>query len=364
MRENCELELVNPEGLPKLRSLKGRWDLVVVDESTKFKTWGTKTRMRPLKSMLTTIPKRIILTGTPTANSLADLHSQMYIVDDGDAIGKTKTFFQQTFMAKGGYLGREWIIKESMRDELQSRIQDKVLRMQAEDYLDMPQLVINDIWCQMPPKCCSEYNRLKRELYAELETGDVFASTAGAAYAKCKQFANGTVYTSDILGNRTSHIAHDEKISALVDLVEELCSKPLLVGYQYTHDLERIMQHRAFKKAKFIRGGMKIKEVEGIVAEWNRGEIPVLLCQTDAVSHGMNMQEACNDVAWFGVTDKPEVYDQFFRRVYRLGVSGDQVRIHRLLTKGTVDEIMVERLSGKFATQSEFLESLKQHARS
>jgi SNF2 family DNA or RNA helicase len=78
----------------------------------------------------------------------------------------------------------------------------------------------------------------------------------------------------------------------------------------------------------------------------------------------MNMQEACNDVAWFGVTDKPEVYDQFFRRVYRLGVSGDQVRIHRLLTKGTVDEIMVERLSGKFATQSEFLESLKQHARS
>lgn len=75
------------------------------------------------------------------------------------------------------------------------------------------------------------------------------------------------------------------------------------------------------------------------------------------------MQEACNDVAWFGLTDVPEVYEQFYRRVYRLGVKGDQVRIHRLLVRGTLEETQLDRLNGKFKTQSEFLEGLKEHAK-
>jgi SNF2 family DNA or RNA helicase len=58
-----------------------------------------------------------------------------------------------------------------------------------------------------------------------------------------------------------------------------------------------------------------------------------------------------------------ETYEQAYRRVYRQGVKGGQVRIHRILSSGTVDEVMAERLEGKHATQQEFLEALKKHAR-
>lgn len=366
MSENCKIEIVNPEGLKHLTKIKGRWDLLIVDESTKFKTWGTW-RMRWLKKMLPHIPKRIILTGTPAANSLGDLFSQMYIVDDGEALGNTATYFRENYMTKGGYEGKQWVFREKMRAELLSLIDDKVLRMKAEDFLDMPKLLFRDVWCKLEPKEMREYKRLKKQLMAQLASGDIFAKTSGGAYAKCKGFANGTVYNTpeDEYGNkgkRETHAVHDKKLDALEDLLDELAGKPLLIGYQNTCDMERMKARQAFKAAPVIRGGMKAEEVQVIVKKWNKGHYRSMMCQVQSVSHGMNLQEACNDVAWLGLCDSPEVYDQFFRRIYRLGVKGDQVRIHRFLTEDTVDVTMRDRIEGKFATQSEFLEALKKHA--
>src|SRR5690606_18535138 len=68
--ENCKVEILNPESLHKIWDVHNRWDLLLVDESTWFKTWSAK-RTKLLRGLLPSIPKRIILTGTPAANSLA-----------------------------------------------------------------------------------------------------------------------------------------------------------------------------------------------------------------------------------------------------------------------------------------------------
>jgi len=83
-----------------------------------------------------------------------------------------------------------------------------------------------------------------------------------------------------------------------------------------------------------------------------------LAAQPQAVSHGMNLQESANDICWFGLTDQPEVYEQFNRRIYRQGVSG-QVRIHHILARGTVDEVRMSRLKSKSADQQSLLKSLR-----
>ena len=107
MDEDCKVEILNPDSLHKICDIQNRWDLLVVDESTNFKTWKTR-RIKMLRKMLPTIPKRVILTGTPAANSLADLHSQMFIVDNGEALGPNVTYFRSCFMTKGGYMNRQW----------------------------------------------------------------------------------------------------------------------------------------------------------------------------------------------------------------------------------------------------------------
>jgi superfamily II DNA or RNA helicase len=360
-----QVEYVNYAGLHRIEDLDGRWDLIIVDESTFAKNWMRK-RSKRLQKMIKHIPYRIILTGTPASNSLADLHAQIYLLDEGKALGKNVTEFRRRFCRQGGFRGRQWIIRSSVKKELCEAIDHLVLRMKAEDYLDMPKLIFNNIWTKMPDSSYSQYKRLKRELFAELESGEVFAATAGAAYTKCKQFANGQVYSTDEDGTKHSHVAHREKVKALYELHEELAGKPLMIFYHYKHDVEQIKVQAGspFKNTPVIRGGMKPNEVSSILDDWNAGKLHAILAQWQAVSHGLNMQKGgCADLACFGVPDSLDVFEQAYRRVYRQGNDESHVRVHRLLTLGTVEETQLERLEGKHKTQSSFLSALKRHAK-
>lgn len=402
MAFNRPVELMNYDSLKKIADVKNRWDLIVLDESTYVKNWSTK-RMKFVKKLIQTIPKRIILTGTPAANSLSDLFSQMYVVDDGESLGKTITRFRGQFCYQGGYLGRQWFVESGAKKSIETAVADRVLRMSAEEYLDMPKLVQHDIWVDMPDGAAREYRRLKRELIAELESGSIFASSACAAYAKCRQFAGGQVFSTDDEGERKPdkeslagyeyYSTHREKMNALVDLREELAGKPLLIFFWYRHEYAELIQCSALQKspselsdedrAKYDRlrkkdpakaldmlrppviyGKSKIKDVERIIGEWNDNKHSVILCQWAAASHGLNMQHSvCADIACYSLTESAEGYLQAIRRLYRQGFKWSQLRVHRILTRATTDEVQLMRLEGKFKTEKAFLEALREHAR-
>jgi len=360
-----QVEVVNYAGLARIADLKNRWDLIIIDESTFAKNFMSQ-RAQRLRRMLKTISRRIILTGTPAANSLADLHSQIYFLDNGASLGKTCGAFRDRFCRMGGWRGRQWLVRESVQEQIREAIQHLVLYMSAEDHIDMPKLVENNIWCKMTSAAYNQYKRLKRELYAQLESGEIHAVNQASAYTKCKQFANGQVYSMNDDGTRQSHVAHGEKIKAIFELNEELAGKPLLIFYYYDHDGRRIQstKNSPFSQAPIIRGGMKPEVVDTLIDEWNAGKHRALICQCQTVSHGLNMQESgCGDIAFFGIPDSLDIYEQDYRRVYRQGNDSPQVRLHRILMEGTVEEVQNERLAGKHKTQSSFLKALKQHAK-
>jgi len=368
LKADAQIELMNFDSLHKIIDQENRWDVIVLDESTYIKNWSTN-RTKNVKKLIKSIPSRVLLTGTPASNSLADLFPQLYVIDNGEALGKNVTSFRRNFCRPSGQAQwNKWTVRREDQKRIQEAIKDKVIRLQAEDYLDMPDLIFNDVWIDLDAKPLAQYRKLKRELFAQLESGDVWAGSAAAAYGKCRQFANGHVYgVDDGDGERAVHVAHKEKIRALFEVHEELAGKPLLIFYHFKHDLAQIQKgigsERPFKKCPVIRGGMKPQEVEKILDKWNAGKYHAILAQWQAASHGLNMQGACNDVACFGVVDSLETFEQAYRRVYRQGVSGGQVRIHRLLCRETVDEVMLERLNGRHQTQTEFLGALKKHAK-
>lgn len=373
-RRWTDIALINPESLLTRREGKTKailtpaliselgFDTVVVDESTKFKSWSAA-RSKELRGMLRAIPKRIILTGTPSPNSLLDLHPQIYLLDEGRRLGKTVTEFHSRYCQQGAQRiggGRTiavWTVRPERKEDLETAISDIVLRLDAKDHLDLPPLLHNDIWVELPPQARKAYRGMEKELFALLHSGETLtASSAAAVYAKCRQIANGGCYDAD----RRAHEIHGAKIEALDDLVEELSGKPVLVAYQFQHDLERLLKWR---EAPAIRGGTSDRETEKVLAGWNAGNVPLLYCQPQAMSHGLNMQMGgCRDIAWFGLTDSLEVYDQLNARVYRQGVGG-QVRIHHLLASDTVDLPIHERLEGKSQSQTALLDALKRYAK-
>ena len=399
---NRKIELMNYDSLKKIAGLENRWDVIVLDESTFIKNWSTK-RMEFIKKLIKTIPKRIILTGTPAANSLSDLFSQLYVVDDGQSLGRTVTRFRGAFCYQGGYMGHKWFVNDAAKSSIEEAISDRVLYMKAEDHLDMPKLVKNNVWVDLPAPSRRQYNRLKRELLAEFESGEVFAVNASSAYSKCRQFASGQVFATDAEGKRITdrgseagfeyHVAHKEKIDALVELKEELAGKPLLVFYWFKHEIAELLRRKAFwaspddlpdTKRKLynrlkktdklaaekllqppvIRSKMKIQDVERIISEWNGNEHKIIFCQWAATSHGLNMQKgSCADVATITLTESAEGFDQGYRRVWRQGNDAKQVRIHRIVARDTVDEVQLQRVDGKLKGQATFLAALKKHAK-
>lgn len=351
------IDLINPESLHHLVDECHRWDIMIVDESTKFKNWTSK-RTKAVRKIAPKVRYKLILTGTPTPNSLADLHAQTFILDGGVALGRNVTVFRSLYMHQGGWQGREWRLRDGQEKKILDAVAPMCLRLDAETNLDMPEKVITDIDCELPSKCVAQYKQLQRELYAQLETGDVLAMNAASAYMKMRQFANGRMFDSD----RVVHPVHKAKVEALTDLIDELQGKPLLIFYQFSHDMDAILEK--YPKAPVLNGSTKGPAEAKMLADWNAGNTPVFLVQNQAASHGLNMQGAGNRVAYFGLPGGNfEVFEQSYRRIYRQGVKGNQVFIYRLLTQGTVDGVIRDRLEYKDQTQKDFLHNLKNHAR-
>lgn len=355
----ADIDLINPDSLHKVEELAGTWDTLVVDESSQFKRWSTK-RLKTVRKMLPTFANRIIMTGTPTPESLAELHSQIYILDGGEALGKNVTVFRARYMQRGGWQGRQWTVRKDTAQELLEKVAPMVIRIDAESNLDMPTLIENNIWCDLTPLAAAQYKRLKRELALELETGSLLVGNAAALYGKLRQVCNGAVYHTDEAENRTTTALHEQKLRALEDIASELCGKHAIVLYQFKHDVPGILKALG-PECKVISGDTPQKEVNRLVTRWNDGKVRYLVSHGKCLAHGLNLQHGGADMVFFGLPDSGEGYLQARARLWRQGQTS-AVRIHRILMKETVEELQLLRLENKIVTQADFLAALKAHA--
>ena len=348
-----DVHLINPEGLTWLvHEAKAAYDLVIFDESTKFKNWSSQ-RTKAARKLKTR--NTMILTGTPAPNCLSDLYAQIYLIDRGEALGKNLTQFRSRFMYQGGYENREWFFRPEMENTLNERIGEMVYQLKAEDHLDMPEQIINEIDVTLPPSILKAYKQFEKEMYCEIEGKGIIAFQPGGKYNLCRQIASGGFYDE----NRVANTLHEVKLDALEDLYDELHGKPLLVGYSFLQDWDRIKKR--FKHARTINGSVSSYEAKETLALWRDGSLTMLACQADSMGHGIDgIQDVCSDVCWYSVTDKPEIHKQFNTRVYRQGQRDDTVRIHYLLAQRTVDKTIFKRLQSKDQTQQEFLRLLKE----
>jgi SNF2 family DNA or RNA helicase len=144
---------------------------------------------------------------------------------------------------------------------------------------------------------------------------------------------------------------HDTKLDALVELVEEANGKPVLVFYQFKHEITRIQQA--------LKGyGVEVMNDDSCIDRWNRGEIPVLLAHPASTAYGLNMQQGGNIIIWYGLNWALELYQQANARLNRQGQT-KPVHIYHLLVSGTMDVEVAKALTGKVATQDGLMDAIK-----
>jgi SNF2 family DNA or RNA helicase len=286
------------------------------------------------------------LTATPASNNLIDIWPQIYLMDRGERLGKTKGIFLEKFCRQvGNPQWNQFEVRPDRVDRLYGAVADICLRMKAEDYIDVPDRVDSVIEITLPKACQTQYQALQKDFVLQLESGEITAVNAAVQANKLLQLCNGAMY----LDGGGWEVVHDDKIEALAELVEQT-DEPILVAYQFKSDLARL-------KAKFPKA-VALDKDPATIGRWNAGKIKMLLAHPASAGHGLNLQKGGRIVAWFGLPWSLELYAQFNGRLHRQGQS-KPVLVYHILAKETVDEAVLETLTKKNATQADLLEAVK-----
>jgi SNF2 family DNA or RNA helicase len=289
----------------------------------------------------------LLLTGTPSPNSLLELWPQLYLIDFGERLGRTMTGFKKRFF-ESDYMGYNWTLKESSQDKIQSLISDKCLSMTADDYLELPERINIVETLALSAKVKKQYDDFEKEMFIEFENSEgVEALNAASLANKLLQFANGCVYVDDL---KNYEELHKIKLDALTELVEVNESENILVAYNYKSDLERLQKR--FPDAQVL------DKEQSTIDNWNNGNTKLLLAHPASAGHGLNIQRGGALIVWFGLNWSLELYQQFNARLHRQGQT-KPVRVVHLVCEDTIDERVLQVLSDKDATQNKLIQALK-----
>src|SRR5882672_2266564 len=363
----AQIYTINPENLPWLVDYYGeRWPFttVVFDEATRLKGFRLKqgaTRPRALSRHAHTKIKRFIeMTGAPSPEGYQDLWGQMWFLDAGQRLGRTHDAFKQRWFQRAwdGY-GLEPLPHTA--DEIQGKLRDLCITIDAKDYFDIKEPIVNNIYVDLPPTARIKYNEMEREMFTMLEQHEVEAFNAAARTQKCLQLANGAAYVTpledvgELLGGREFRELHTVKLEALESIIEEANGMPVLVSYEFKSDAVRIA--KAFPKAVLL-------STQDGFETFLKKKSPLGLAHPKSMGHGIDgLQDVTNIIAHFGHNWSLELYDQINARIgpVRQAQSGYErpVYIHHIIARDTVDEMVMSRRENKRGVQDILLEAMK-----
>lgn len=346
LNSNAQIHIINVENLHWLiHTLKAKYkkdwpyDTLIIDESSMFKTANAKTRFGVLRYYINRFKRRIIMTGTPAPKSLLDLWAQIYILDGGKRLGDRVDRYRSRFFSPSGYMGYGYTPDEGAEEKITELISDIILTMRAEDWLDLPEIMEETVWVDLPPKARKMYSDLEKEMFIELAEGSTEALSAASLSSKCWQMANGKIYLEDSKGSRITHVTHDAKVSALKEIIDGV-SGNVLVAYWFKPDLEQLV--KAFPKAPNITG-VKGKRFDQLQDEWNAGKHPIMFVHPQSGGHGLNLQGGGNVLVFYSMLWGREAYAQVKERIGASRQVGlrDHVMYKYIAARDTVDEVML-----------------------
>ena len=372
----ADIYLLNPEGVQAVCSLISSrvvrnsrnkfkkfhipFDMIVVDEATKFKSRKSR-RFKVLKKIAPIFIKRILMSGTPQPNSLVDMWSQICLLDDGKRLHNVFGDFKSQYL-ETDYSGFRLLVRTKRHEkQIYSKISDLMFEASSKDHLDMPELIMNKMTDELTPKLRSQYDELEKEFFLELDDEEVEVFNIAALSMKLRQFTSGFLYKKKGKKNISLHV-HDLKLNMLEEIYENANGKPVLVAYQFKgeHELQRIQ-----KKFKAVHIGSKTdpETSNKIINDWNAGKIKMLLAHPRTAAHGLNIQESGYILVWYSMTWSSEEFDQMIARLWRQGQKSDRVIVHSLIIKNTIDEAILRAVNTKKKGQARLLKAIKDYRR-
>lgn len=305
-----------------------KYDLVVFDESDMFKNSQTK-RFKNVKKWIADVPNVLILTATPMPNTVEDLWSQMFLIDEPPyLLGKNITEFRRTYgqQVRAGDRFEYYYLPAAVNKIMQ------LVSTKAEVNLVKPKNLYPQPKTRLiriePDDVTKEtLAKLEKDYVVEIENEIISAKNYNKALTKLQQLGNGFIFTDD----KQPIYINDIKLRYVKKILKET-TEPVLVIYSFVPDKERLLE---------IPGASLIDSED----DWNQNKIRLGIIYNNTA--GLNLQHSdCKRIIWITPTWDARAWEQTNSRVIRRGLK-HEVTIDVLLVKGSIDDLIYQRMKDK-----------------
>ena len=170
LMQEANVYIINRENVTWLVEESGLtldFDMIVIDELSSFKSYQAK-RFRSLLKIRPQVKRIVGLTGTPSSNGLMDLWAEFRVLDLGKRLGRFITHYRNEYFRpdkRNGQIVFSYKPLPGAEDAIYGQISDITISMKANDYLQMPECVMNEVKVNLSER--------ERKIYAPVRSGGI-----------------------------------------------------------------------------------------------------------------------------------------------------------------------------------------------
>lgn len=343
---------------------KWKPELLIWDELHKLKSMQSKRTKAAIKLADESL-YRLGLTGTPVLNSPMDLFAQFRVLDKGRTFGKNFFQFRAKYfvdknagMPQGRYFP-DWRPRTSMFEDMNRLVYESAMRVKKEDCMDLPPLIKKPIYVEMTPPQAKAYEQMKKAFIAYINDKAAVSDLAITKALRLQQIVSGFVKMEDDTIHRFED--HPRK-AALLELLEELTPEHKIIVWavfkENYNDIRAVCEKLNIQYRE-VHGDITDKNKLNAVDDFNNDPMVRVIFGHPA-SGGIGINLVASDVSIFYSRNFSLEQDlQAEARNYR-GGSEIHKKVTRidLVTMGTIDEQILEKLSNKVAIGEKILREL------
>ncbi|MFF1508708.1 SNF2-related protein [Streptomyces sp. NPDC058326] len=332
------------------------WDLVIADEAQHAKNHASSTARR-LHAL--TSATRLALTGTPVENNLSELWTLLDWVNPG-LFGPLKNFRSRYAAAA------ERDPDGPAARALARLIAPFLLRRRKTDPQVAPELpakVETRRIVELTPEQVALYEAVVRETMEQLADRPSLARS-GLVFKLITALKQITNHPAHYWGEEhpgpsgaAEFTARSAKLEALAELVETITGRgeAALVFTSYVTMGRLLTEHLTHlgHRPLFLHGGLDTRQRQELVDAFQAGRSPLFVLSVKAGGTGLTLTRASH-VVHFDRSWNAAVEDQASDRAHRIG-QRQTVTVHRLITRGTIEDRIDQLLSHKRALQDTVL---------
>lgn len=325
VRQDTDWHIINPDGVIMLQAelLANKYDFIVIDESTLYKTWTTN-RWTAARPIIKQARRAWQMSGTPIPQRPTDAYGQIRLFLGRDRIPWSEHSFKLMTMLKVS--DHVWVPRLGWRDHVLAHMQPAIRVFKRDVLKFLPPIVDTYLDVDLSAEQRKALQGLKsKQRSAEIGDAKLTVVHEAALRIKLLQVFSGSVYDND--EEKAHQIDCGPRLAVLDEVIEERMEKGLRLGDQcygkvmiccaFRHTAARVAEHlkqQGFNPMVLLGGLSPTAIAERLQTFRSRWDHEVLVVVPDALAHGHDIT-AANTLVWFTPVDKGEIYQQARERI-------------------------------------------------